>query len=151
MNQMGPLRRIEKTNKLATLILQFPKNNTEIAFLNWTTDDLPTKIKGKAVWTEHKNPKQSSYYIHIGHYHYTVKYINNKWYHTSWEAETYHAQEDGEVPNCIKCGLGTKENPFLSEGDIECVHSKKSDDTEPTTESKTDTELSEDQDTPVIT
>jgi hypothetical protein len=35
--------------------------------------------------------------------------------------------------------------------DAECVHSKKSDDTEPTTESKDNTKPSKDQDTPIVT
>jgi hypothetical protein len=47
--------------------------------------------------------------------------------------------------------LGTKKEPYLNKQNTEHVHSKKSDDTELTTESKTDTEPSEDQDTPVIT
>jgi hypothetical protein len=51
----------------------------------------------------------------------------------------------------LTIGLGTKKEPYLEKHDAECVHSKESDETEPTTASKTDTKSPEDQDTPVIT
>jgi hypothetical protein len=51
----------------------------------------------------------------------------------------------------LTIGLGTKKEPYLEKHDAEHVHSKESDETEPTTASKTDTNSPEDQDTPVIT
>jgi hypothetical protein len=47
--------------------------------------------------------------------------------------------------------LGVKKEPYLEKRDAACIHSKESDDTEPTTASRTDTEPPEEQDTPVIT
>jgi hypothetical protein len=41
--------------------------------------------------------------------------------------------------------------PYLDEQNSECIHSKKSNDTKPTTASKTDTESAKDLDTPIIT
>jgi hypothetical protein len=127
------------------------KNDEEIAFLNQTADDLPSKIKGKAIWTDHTDPWQSTYYIRICKYHYSIKYINERWYHISWDVGTYHTKEGREITQHLNIGLGTKKEPYLNKQDTECVHSKKSDDTEPTDTSKTDTEPLEDQDTPVIT
>jgi hypothetical protein len=51
----------------------------------------------------------------------------------------------------LAIGLGTKKDPYLEGADAEHIHSKESDDTEPTTTSKTDTEPPKDQDTPIIT
>jgi hypothetical protein len=133
------------------LVLQLPKNDKEISFPNRTADNLPAEIKGKAIWTDHTDLQQSAYYIRIHKYHYSVEYINECWYHISWDAGTYHTKEGQEITQHLNIGLGTKKAPYLKEGDAACVHSKGSNDTEPTTASKTDTEPSEDQDTPVIT
>jgi hypothetical protein len=133
------------------LILPLPKNDEEVSFSNRTTDDLPNEIKGKAVWTDHTNSQQSAYYICIRKYHYSVEYINKHWYHISWDAGTYHTKEGREITQHLNIGLGTKKEPYLDKQDTERVHSKKSDDTEPTTASKTNTEHSKDQDTPIIT
>jgi hypothetical protein len=114
-------------------------------------DDLPAKIKGKAVWTDHTNSHQSAYYIQIRQYHYLVEYINECWYHISWDAGTYHTEEGREIVQHLSIGLGTKKEPYLKETDATCVHLKGSDDTKPPTAPKTDTESPKDQDTPVIT
>jgi hypothetical protein len=128
-----------------------PKNNEEITFPNRTADDLPSEIKGKALWTDHTNPRQSAYYIRIQKYHYPIEYINRCWYHISWDAGTYHTKEGREITQHLNIGLGTKKAPYLEEMDTAHIHSKESNDTEPTTTSKTDTNPSKDQDTPVIT
>jgi hypothetical protein len=119
--------------------------------LNRTTDDLPSEIKGKAVWTDHTDSRQSAYYIRIRKYHYSVEYINERWYHISWDAGTYHTKEGREITQHLNIGLGTKKEPYLDKKDTERVHSKASDNTEPTDILKTDTEPLEDQDTPVVT
>jgi hypothetical protein len=62
---------------------------------------------------------------------------------------TYHTKEGREITQHLNIRLSVKNKPYLTERDIEHVHSKRSDNTEPTI--KTDTEPSEDQDTPVIT
>jgi hypothetical protein len=146
---LSRLRR--RLNKLAALILSLPKNDEEISFSNRTTDDLPGEIKGKAVWTDHTDSRQSAYYIRIRKYHYSVEYINECWYHISWDAGTYHTKEGHEIVQHLNIRLGTKKEPYLDKQDAKRVHSKESDDTDPTTASKTDTETPEDQDTPVIT
>jgi hypothetical protein len=128
-----------------------PKNDEEISFPNQMKDDLPAEIKGEAVWTDHTDSRQSTYYIWICKYHYLVEYINERWYHISWDAGAYHTKEGREIIQHLTIGLGTKKEPYVKETDATCVHSKGSDDTEPTTASKTDTEPPEDQDTPVIT
>jgi hypothetical protein len=97
--------------------LQIPKNNEEIAFPNRTMDDLPTEIKGKALWTDHTDPRQSAYYIHIRKYHYPVKYINGRWFHISWDAGTYHTKEGHKITQHLTIGLGTKKAPYLEEVD----------------------------------
>jgi hypothetical protein len=131
--------------------LQLPRNNKEVAFPNQTSDDLPPEIKGKALWTNHTDPCQSAYYIYIHKYHYPVKYINESWYHISWDVGTYHTKEGREIMQHLNIRLGTKHEPYLDHMDAKCIHSKKSNDTEPTTTSKTNTEPQEDQDTPIIT
>jgi hypothetical protein len=131
--------------------LQLPRNDQEIAFPNRTTDDLPSEIKGKALWTDHTDLQQSVYYICIRKYHYPVEYINESWYHINWDVGTYHTKEGQEITQHLNIRLGTKKEPYLDKQDTERVHSKTSDDTEPTNTSKTDTESLEDQDTPVIT
>jgi hypothetical protein len=146
---LSGLRR--RLNKLAALILPLPKNDEEISFSNRTADDLPSEIKGKAVWTDHTDSRQSAYYIRIRKYHYSVEYINERWYHISWDAGTYHTKEGREITQYLNIGLGTKKEPYLDKRDTKRVHSKTSDDTEPTNTSKTDTEPLEDQDTPVVT
>jgi hypothetical protein len=50
---MSPLRKRNKTNKLAAVILQLLKNDEEISFPNRTADNLPPEIKGKALWMDH--------------------------------------------------------------------------------------------------
>jgi hypothetical protein len=114
-------------------------------------DNLPSKIKGKALWTDHTNPRQSTYYICIQKYHYPVEYINERWYHISWDTGTYHTKEGHEITQHLTIGLGTKKAPYLEEVDAAHVHSKESDETKPTTASKTNTEPSKDQDTLVVT
>jgi hypothetical protein len=91
------------------------------------------------------------YYIRIQKYHYPVEYINNRWYHISWDAGTYHTKEGCEITQHLSIGLGTKKEPYLDKYNAERVHSKESDKTKPTTALKTNTESPEDQDTPVIT
>jgi hypothetical protein len=91
------------------------------------------------------------YYIRIRKYHYSVEYINERWYHISWDVGTYHMKEGQEITQHLTIGLGTKKEPYLEKLDATHVHSRESDDTEPTTASKTDTEPPEEQDTPVIT
>jgi hypothetical protein len=115
------------------------------------TDDLPSEIKGKALWTDHTDPRQSAYYIRIQKYHYPVEYINGCWYHISWDVGTYHTKEGREITQHLTIGLGTKKEPYLEKLNAKRVHSKESDKTEPTTASKTNTKSPEDQDTPVIT
>jgi hypothetical protein len=60
-------------------------------------------------------------------------------------------KEGREITQHLTIGLGTKKAPYLEEADAAQVHSKESDDTEPTDVSKTNTEPPEEQDTPVIT
>jgi hypothetical protein len=114
-------------------------------------DNLPSEIKGKALWTDHTDPRQSMYYIRIRKYHYPVEYINECWYHISWDAGTYHTKEGHEITQHLTIRLGTKKAPYLEEADTVCIHSKESDETEPTIALNTNTEPSKDQDTPVIT
>jgi hypothetical protein len=123
----------------------------EISFPNWTADNLPLEIKGRTLWTDHTDPHQSVYYICICKYHYPVEYINKCWYHISWDAGTYHTKGGREITQHLEIRLGTKGAPYLNSTNIECIHLKKSDDTEPITELKTNTEPNEDQDTPIIT
>jgi hypothetical protein len=60
--------------------------------------------------------------------------------------------KDGrEITHYLSIGLRTKNGPYLKDADAERIHSRKSNDTKPTIESKTDTDPSEGQDTPVIT
>jgi hypothetical protein len=80
-----------------------------------------------------------------------VGYINEHWYHISWDTGTYHTKQGNEITQHLNIELGTKKAPYLKKADAVHVHSRESDETEPTTASKTDTEPSEDQDTPVIT
>jgi hypothetical protein len=139
------------SNKLVVLILTLPKNNTKVSFTNQTTDDLPAKIKGKALWTDHTDTCQSAYYIRIRKYHYSIEYINDSWYHISWDAGTYHMKRSWEITKIVDIGLGAKSTPYLEGANAKRVHSKESNDTKLTTASKTDTEPPEDQDTPIIT
>jgi hypothetical protein len=64
---------------------------------------------------------------------------------------TYHTKSGREITKHLDIRLGTKKEPYLEGTDAKCLHSKESDDTKPTTESKTNTKPSEDQDTPIIT
>jgi hypothetical protein len=80
-----------------------------------------------------------------------VEYINEHWYHISWDTGAYHTKEGQEIVQHLNIGLSTKKEPYLDKQNTEHVHSQKSNNTEPMTTSKTDTEPPEDQDTPVIT
>jgi hypothetical protein len=133
------------------LTITLPRNDKEVSFPNRTKDDLPVKIKGKAIWTDHTDPRQSAYYIQIHKYHYSIEYINENWYHISWGMGTYHTKQGHKITQHLNIGLGTKKTPYLTESDTACIHLKGSDDTEPTTTLKTDTKPPEEQDTPVIT
>jgi hypothetical protein len=48
----------------------------DVQFHNWTSDNLPAEIKGRAYWVENTNSAHSAYQIKDGEYTYPIEYIN---------------------------------------------------------------------------
>ena len=79
-------------NKDYSIRVDLTEDQEQIHFFrNRRKDDLPGYLKGATWWTEYQPSRKSTYKIPVNDRWFSLEYINNEWYYTTWDEikETY--------------------------------------------------------------
>ena len=102
---------------MAHIQINFGDNNSEDEVLNTRSHpNLPTEIRGKAIWVK-KDPKEQSHYsvyFEDEKSHVLVEFINGDWYIIHWEEDLWWVSKNDRIKNTQERGLGTRSRPYIS-------------------------------------
>ena len=136
-------------NKDYSTKVDFTEDQEKIHFFrNRRKDDLSEYLKGATRWTEYQPSRKSSYKIPVNSRWFSIEYINNEWYYTTWDdsKESYAVVGEDQISKPYELGLGTKALPYETR---EPSPSESED--SPKEASEGQEEPKSDQDTPTVT
>jgi len=119
-------------------------------FRNRKKDDLPEHLKGSARWKEHHPSRRNTYEVQVNDQGFSVKYINNEWYYTTWDSlrEAYAVVGEDRISRPYELGLGMRALPYETREQPQIESEQEGSPKETTDEQE---QSASDQDTPIIT